>query len=867
MTWRRLPAGFPGGSPDLRGLALGLVLGLLGFGLNRLPLSVGWGVEFHIGAFLPMLLMPRSIAGATVGGMIAPTHLLLVWNHPFAWVVTALEIPILALLQRRGGGDLVSADALYWGALGLPAAFIGYHFLSGFQPVPATLAALQQGLGSFFSVSLACVAGMLFQLGRSRPSRSPPIALRAAISAIVSVVAISTGILILAVDARLYWRTLVDDRVAGLIQIRDRADATLQRLHDDAQLMVRTLVAAAPEAGGPPEIGGEASRLLAQVEFRDQSGRLLWLWSGTADPAEAGVATVSVAIDRGERRGTATAAIALQAIAERLDRPGTAGIAIVLRDQAGTVHADPSSLTERIGQLDAHCLPVRADGSSAPTLPDLRPLVAPILSWTSPYFCASRAVTAFPGLRLTATMAVTEIVQRHHRAVLDTMLLVVAICGLGVLTAGFLSAATVRRIDLIRDALSIGPGFRFEPRTESGIAEIRLLEQDIGRLSQALEREAAEAAVMRRRMDTIAAHTPIVVYILDLSAENPAPPFVTRSIAPILGHPPAGALTPEWWAAYLHPEDAPRVRSGLDRLQETGSYNGEFRLLGPDGTYRWVYHDLRIIEDADGRPREAVGVMIDITQRKQSETRLIETANLVALGEMSAAVAHELTQPLHVIGLAAENLLDQVATTAVVSERAVVKLHDMVEQAHRAAGIVHRMRQLGRREVAPPTPIRVGEALEGALRPLQPELRAFGIDLSVSGEGLARRILGQPGLLEQVAINLVINARDAIYQRHADDKALPEDEDRIEVLVSERTAERRISIRVRDTGTGLDPAILRRAFEPFFTTKEVGKGLGLGLSICHGTVRDLGGHIEARNWQHGAEFEVLLPMLVDSAAA
>lgn len=578
-------------------------------------------------------------------------------------------------------------------------------------------------------------------------------------------------------------------------------------------------------------------------------------------PDGTGIGKVAVPVERGTMRGTAVAELDRHAVAERLDQPARGETAVVLRDAAGTVLSDPGGVAGRIGDLDARCLTVGADGEAGAELPDLRPMVAPLLSWTSPLFCSTAAMPAFPGLRITATTAVTSIVDRHHRAVLDTMLLVTAICGLGVMTAGFLSAATVRRIDLIREALSAGTGFRFAPRTESGIAEIRLLEADIGRLSQALEREAAEAAQMRRRMETIAAHTPIVVYILDLAGRDPAPPFVTRSIEPILGHPPEGALRPDWWTANLHPEDAPRVLSGLEHIADSRSFTDEFRLRGPGGTYRWVYHDLRLIDGPDGRPLEAVGVMIDITQRKHSETRLIETANLVALGEMSAAVAHELTQPLHVIGLAAENLLDQVATTAVVSERAVIKLRDMVEQAHRAADIVHRMRQLGRKEADAPTPIRVGEALETALRPLYADLQAFGIALSLDGEGLSSRILGQPGLLEQVVINLVVNGRDAIYQRHADGKGLPEGEDRIEVLVTRRSAERRLSIRIRDTGTGLDPTVLRRAFEPFFTTKEIGKGLGLGLAICHGTVRDLGGSIEARNWQHGAEFEILLPLL------
>ncbi|MCC7273366.1 MAG: PAS domain-containing protein, partial [Alphaproteobacteria bacterium] len=585
-------------------LALGLLAGIAGYAINRMPLSLGAGVEFYIGSFLAFMLLPRSVPAATLGGMIAAGHLLLVWSNPYAWVLTALEIPAVAALGRWRGIDPVSADAIYWAVVGTPCGYVAYHLLSDFRTVPAALAILQQALGGFFSVSLACVAGLILQAGPRGATDGAPIPLRATVIAVVSVAAISTGILILAIDARLYWRTLVEDRAEEITRIRDLALAELTRLREEAGLLVVALAAAAPDAAPKAELAQEAGRLLAGIDARDAGGTLAWRWRPDDGPATIEPrATLAIPVERGGRSLTATAALRTGAIDERLQRLSAKGTSVVLRDADGQAYADPTGLARRLPQLDWHCLHLRPDGSPGPDTPDLRPMVAPILVWAAPLFCAEAAVPAFPGLRLMSAMAVADVTRRHHRALLDTMLLVAAICGLGVASAALLARAVARRIENIREALAAGPGFRFVPRPggASAIAEIRLLEQDIGRLSEALDREAAEASLMRRRLETIAEHTPIIVYILDLADGGATPSFVTHSVERILGYPRVEALTWEWWARNLHPEDAPSIRAELRQVAETGGFSAEFRLRGKDGAYRWLYDEIRVIDDPDGR--------------------------------------------------------------------------------------------------------------------------------------------------------------------------------------------------------------------------------------------------------------------------
>jgi two-component system C4-dicarboxylate transport sensor histidine kinase DctB len=247
----------------------------------------------------------------------------------------------------------------------------------------------------------------------------------------------------------------------------------------------------------------------------------------------------------------------------------------------------------------------------------------------------------------------------------------------------------------------------------------------------------------------------------------------------------------------------------------------------------------------------------EVDERRRTELRLRATQNelvqagkLAALGQMSAAIAHEVNQPLAAIRTF-------MASTKIFLQRGesrqVAKNLDLIDGlAERMANITNHLKTFARKsEPGRPEPVQVGRAVEGALFLIEGQIKAAGVritrdvqpDLWVSGYAVQ---------LEQVLVNLIRNALDAVSE--AKNPA-------IEIAV--RADAETVRISVADNGPGIVPELIAQIFDPFVTTKPVGKGLGLGLSISYGIVQDFRGRIHACNRaQGGAELVIELPRVV-----
>ncbi|MCH9053807.1 MAG: PAS domain-containing protein [Proteobacteria bacterium] len=251
----------------------------------------------------------------------------------------------------------------------------------------------------------------------------------------------------------------------------------------------------------------------------------------------------------------------------------------------------------------------------------------------------------------------------------------------------------------------------------------------------------------------------------------------------------------------------------------------------------------------------------DITERRRVQAQLIQASKLSTLGEMATGIAHELNQPLSVIGMAAERAMDKFEGGDVDLEFISERLKQVIAQTERAAAIIDHMRIFGRlEEDKAPTKIDPRPAIEGALSVVGEQLRVRNIELTTDLPRTCPPVLGHEVQLEQVILNLLSNARDAIEANAArrGREGEPLGTIRLKVEVSESGKE--IKIVVRDTGGGIPEAVMDRVFDPFFTTKEEGKGTGLGLSISYGIITDMGGRIEATNIEGGAQFTITLPV-------
>jgi C4-dicarboxylate-specific signal transduction histidine kinase len=251
-----------------------------------------------------------------------------------------------------------------------------------------------------------------------------------------------------------------------------------------------------------------------------------------------------------------------------------------------------------------------------------------------------------------------------------------------------------------------------------------------------------------------------------------------------------------------------------------------------------------------------------VMERREQELRdkqeqLIHAGKLATLGELTTGVAHELNNPLNNIGLYVGNVIDRIQMGELTSENAREDLEKAMDQVRKATEIISHLRTFGRAAPVTFEGVDVDEVIERALSLMQEQLRlrAIDVDLDLCPDELV--VHGSPIQLEQVFINLLTNARDAL-----DD--VPEERKKIRIVSSlERD---RISIVFEDTGPGIPAELAKRVFDPFFTTKEVGTGTGLGLSITYSIVKEHGGDISLSTTPGGgATFTVELPVFSGDA--
>jgi C4-dicarboxylate-specific signal transduction histidine kinase len=242
-------------------------------------------------------------------------------------------------------------------------------------------------------------------------------------------------------------------------------------------------------------------------------------------------------------------------------------------------------------------------------------------------------------------------------------------------------------------------------------------------------------------------------------------------------------------------------------------------------------------------------------QRREQELRekqeqLVQAAKLATVGELTTGVAHELNNPLNNIGLFIGNVIDMIQLGAPDTERTLRDLNKAMDQVHKASHIISHLRTFGRAAPTSRDAIALNPVIVQALSLVQQQLHLRNIEVQLELCPEDPRVLGNAIQLEQVFLNLLTNARDALADAPV----------RLIHIKSGILGET-LKIVFSDTGPGVAPGHEQRIFDPFFTTKEVGAGTGLGLSITYGIVRDHEGKIELDNSPgEGAAFIIELPI-------
>jgi len=271
----------------------------------------------------------------------------------------------------------------------------------------------------------------------------------------------------------------------------------------------------------------------------------------------------------------------------------------------------------------------------------------------------------------------------------------------------------------------------------------------------------------------------------------------------------------------------------------------------------WVWSD-RGVFDKHGRLLEVQAVGRDNTEVRRSQQQLTQSAKMATLGEMATGLAHEINQPLNVMRMAIVNVLKRLGNGDVQIDYLTDKLNRIDAQVQRAAKVVDHMRVFGRRSEVEQQLFNPASAIEGTLSLLAEGMRGKGVDLRISETGFSVQVRGYVDQLEQVLINLMVNARDALLGKREKDASF-----KPWISIYAERDESKVRLWVEDNGGGIDPRLLERIFEPFFTTKPVGVGTGLGLSVSYGIIENMGGHLSVRNSLEGARFCIELPIAPD----
>ena len=284
-----------------------------------------------------------------------------------------------------------------------------------------------------------------------------------------------------------------------------------------------------------------------------------------------------------------------------------------------------------------------------------------------------------------------------------------------------------------------------------------------------------------------------------------------------------------------------------------------------DNSRRALLHILQDVHHSNERLSDGRKAMIHImgdlretteeVQRREQELRdkqeqLVQAGKLATVGELTTGIAHELNNPLNNIGLFVGNAIDHIELDATDRERLLDELRHALREVRRATAIISHLRTFGRVASVSPEPVRINGVVRRSFSLLYEQLRLRQIEVRLDLCAEDPVIVGNPIQLEQVFINLLTNARDALADA-------PRKLIHIESAVSEDV----VDLLVRDTGPGIPEGLQQRIFDPFFTTKEVGAGTGLGLSISYGIVKEHGGSISVVNGAgDGATFLVQLPL-------
>ncbi len=368
--------------------------------------------------------------------------------------------------------------------------------------------------------------------------------------------------------------------------------------------------------------------------------------------------------------------------------------------------------------------------------------------------------------------------------------------------------------------------------------------------------EALRAA--QQRLQHVVSTSPTVLFTMAVEGEAVRSSWLSENVRDLTGYSTEEIASPDWWRGQIHSDDvASSDEKFPHELFARGRTTIKYRFRCQDGAYRWFRSEMRLLRDEAGQPCEIVGSTSDITEHKLLEEQFRQAQKMDAIGRLAGGVAHDFNNLLTIIcgygDLVHEQLGDEHPMSELVTE--------ITRAGHRASGLTRQLLTFSRKQVVAPVVLNLNTLL-GDMEKMLRRLIGEDVELLVKAKRGLKMITADPGQMEQVVMNLAINARDAMPsggKLTIDTANIELDDDHVRQHAAARPGPH-IVLTIRDTGCGMDQATQARIFEPFFTTKGPDQGTGLGLATVYGIVTQSGGHIDVTSApNHGTTFTIYIP--------
>lgn len=394
----------------------------------------------------------------------------------------------------------------------------------------------------------------------------------------------------------------------------------------------------------------------------------------------------------------------------------------------------------------------------------------------------------------------------------------------------------------------------FRPMRHGGdLDAIQAIARDVTEQKHMHESLARERNLLRTLID----HLPDYIYIKDVTGQYLLSNDATlrlkglASTREVVGK-TAFDVFPSSYANAFHTDDLKVLREGVSM------YDREEPSVDVQGKTRWLCTTKVPLKDAQGRVIGLVGISRDVTERRNLEMQLRQSQKMDSVGQLAAGVAHDFNNLLTVI----QGNVGLLQTEKQLCADTQAALQEISNAAQRAANLTRQLLMFSRKQVMQPKTLDVNELITNLTKMLH-RLLGEHVELDTQYADRAAMIHGDVGMIEQVIVNLCVNARDAMP--NGGKLLIQSDVVDIDQAYAKARPEARpgryVRVSVQDTGHGMDDATLARIFEPFFTTKPSGKGTGLGLATVYGIVKQHQGWVEVQSMLHkGTTFGVYIPL-------